>query len=119
MIEKTILTQTLSLDTAPIHVPAGGSILCKISGNAKHIAALLEALREEIAYGMADIETLNADSGCVRADIYFGAADAADFDALPRSQELTIEHQSLPETTNAIGLSMRARNDVINALKRA
>lgn len=113
-MKKTILGQPITLETAPVHVAPGGSILIKLSGNAQNIAKLLCSLREEIAYGMADIK--DGENG-VEADIYLGKADIADFDNIFSAvSDIRCEKSDLAEGTVMDGLSMQARNQIINLL---
>ena len=119
-MEKTILNQNVSLDTAPVHVAPGGSVMFSLSGNAANIASLLVALREEIAYGMADIRTIDAAAKTVEASIYTGKADIADLDAVmaAHAQNITSERSEIAEGAEMTGLSMRARNQVIDCLSK-
>lgn len=116
-MEKTILNTTLTLDTAPLHVAPGGSTLCTLKGDAAAIAKLLMALREEMAYGMADVRTLSAQDKVVETDIYFGKADETDFHAVYQNHAEDIALVGLKELSEGLGMSMRARNQVIDALK--
>ncbi len=117
-MEKTILNQKLVLDTAAVHVAPGGSMLFRLSGDADLIAKVLMALREEIAYGMIDIKTLDADKKVVEADVYTGKADVADFDAVlaANGKDVNCDREEIAEGTEMTGLSMRARNQVIDCL---
>ncbi len=113
-MEKTILGNSVTLGKAPVHVAPGGSVLIKLSGNAKDIAKLLVSLREETAYGMADIKDI--ENG-VQADIYLGKADMGDFDGIYSADcGVQCEKTDLPEGTVMDGLSMQARNQVISLL---
>lgn len=115
-MEKTILNTTLMLDTAPLHIAPGGSTLCVIKGNASSVAELLMSLREEIAYGMADIRTVCGESRVVEVSIYFGKADDDVFQDMVQRCAGGIE-VAYSELSEGTGFSMRARNQVIDALK--
>lgn len=115
-MEKTILNTTLTLDTAPLHIAPGGSTLCVIKGNASLLAEFLTALREEIAYGMADVRTICAESRLVEVSIYYGKADDDVFQAMVQKCADGIE-SVCSELSEGTGFSMRARNQVIDALK--
>ena len=67
-MELTILKETVTLDTAPMHIAPGGSILCHITGNSRRIAKLLIELRSEIAFGMSNVTTIDADSQTITTD---------------------------------------------------
>lgn len=118
IMEKKILNQTVTLDTAPIHIAPGGSKIAAIEGAANAIASLLSSLREEIAYGLADIETIDANARKVRAKIYFGAADEGDFKTTANrlNGSLNIRIDDIAKDNAATGLSMQARNRVIDIL---
>ena len=112
-MEKDIFGKTLTLDTAPVHIAPGGSILYKLSGNVAVIAKLLNDLREEIAYGMVDVST--SEEKTVEVAIYMGKADVDIFlGMLPAGMALAEEE--LAEDTVMTGLSMRARNAVLNEI---
>ena len=118
-MEKTIISQKISLDTAPVHIAPGGSVICHLVAPASVMAALLRALMEEIAYGMIDVETLNEAEKVVRVDIYFGVADNDDFMKVfsgYADKIMGIEREDLPEGTVRTGFSMSSRNAVINCL---
>lgn len=119
-MEKTINGQTVALEMAPVHVAPGGSMLFKLSGDAGVIAKLLVALREEIAYGMIDVRTVDADKKLVETDIYIGKADCTDFDAVfaANGQNISCSRSEIVEGTEMAGLSMRARNMVIDCLSK-
>lgn len=114
-MEKTIKGQTVSVDCAPVHVAPGGSVMYRLGGHAGVVAKLLVALREETAYGMIDVRDAGEN---VEADIYMGLADCADFDAIfaAYGQNLTCERSEIAEGTAMTGLSMRARNMMIDIL---
>lgn len=115
-MEKTILSTTLTLDTAPLHIAPGGSALCVLKGCASSVAKLLMALREEMAYGMADVRTLSVDDKIVEVEIYFGHADDDIFRDMHKTHADNID-VTCSELKEGTGLSMRARNQVIDALK--
>ena len=115
-MEKTILNTTLTLDTAPLHIAPGGSTLCVIKGSASSLAEFLMALREEIAYGMADVRTICAASRTVEVSIYYGKADNEIFQDMFQKSVCGIE-AVYSELLEGTGFSMRARNQVIDALK--
>ncbi len=115
-MEKTILNTTLTLDTAPLHIAPGGSTLCVIKGDASLLAEFLMSLREEIAYGMADVRTICAESRLVEVSIYYGKADDDVFQAMVQKCADGIE-SVCSELLEGTGFSMRARNQVIDALK--
>lgn len=109
-----ILGQEIQVDTAPVHIAPGGSILCTLKGDAATVAASLRALREEIAFGMCDADAQNSP---VSVSVYFGAADRADFDNVIKNfGSLEVASSDMPEGTAQNGLSMAARNRVIDAL---
>ena len=118
-MEKVIFGQTLALDTAPVHVAPGGSVLFTLNAKAASLARLLSALREEIAYGMIDIVADDADKP-VRVLIYTGKADVADFDAVfsASGHDVECDREDIVEGTQMTGLSMRARNQVIDCLSK-
>lgn len=116
-MEKTILGTTLTLDTAPLHIAPGGSTLCVIRGTANTVAKCLMTLREEIAYGMADVRTLCENDKIVEVDIYFGKADDDIFQDMYKPYADDLKLVSTTELLEGTGLSMRARNQVIDALK--
>ena len=116
-MEKLILAKSLHLDTAPVHIAPGGTVLYHLIADADSLAKLLRDLMGEIAFGMADVDA--ADSKAVKVDIYFGAADVDDFTkvfAPYRDRISSAQREDLPEGTDKTGLSMQARNLVINAL---
>lgn len=118
-MEKLILTKTLHLDTAPVHVAPGGSVLYHLTADAAALAKLLRDLMGEIAFGMADVEA--ADSKAVKIDIYFGAADADDFTKVfehHRNEISVVDREDMGEGTERMGLSMQARNLVIRTLEQ-
>ena len=116
-MEVIVLDQILSLDTAPVHVAPGGSMLCTISGKAADVASLLRALRGSIAFGMVSFKTVAKDAKLVEAVVYFGLADADDYRAAVDScSGCNISTKEIDEGTELTGLSMRARNQIINAL---
>ena len=116
-MEKKIFNQTLSLDTAPVHVAPGGSCLFTLKGNASKIKALLMGLREEIAFGMIDVEVISEEQRIVCVSIYFGKADRPDFDRIAgQCDEIDMRSEELAETDQKMGLSMRARNQVIDVM---
>ena len=109
-----ILGNEVQIDTAPVHIAPGGSILCTLKGDAGDIAAMLRALREEIAFGMCDASAQNAP---VSVSVYFGAADRPDFDNVIKNfDKLAVELADMPEGTAKTGFTMAARNRVIDAL---
>ena len=104
-MELTILKETVTLDTAPMHIAPGGSILCHITGNSRRIAKLLIELRSEIAFGMSNI--------------FFGTADEPDFRTIFANfgEGLAFETNKLEEDHRQDALTMAARNCVIDMLK--
>ena len=117
-MELTILNQTLAFDAAPMHIAPGGSLLCRIVGNARRIAKLLARLREEIAYGISSAATIDAGSQAVSVDIYFGKADEPDFRIVFSNfgEGLSAETNELPQDHVQTGLTMAARNRIIDLL---
>ena len=116
-MEKKIFNQTLALDTAPVHVAPGGSCLITLKGNASKIKDLLMELREEIAFGMIDVEVISEEKRFVSVSIYFGKADRPDFDRVAGHwDEIDMSGEELAETDQMKGLSMRARNQVIDVM---
>ncbi len=116
-MEKIIFGKTLMLDTAPVHVAPGGSILYKMSGNASIIAELLLALREEIAYGMMDVSVVSETDKTVEVAIYMGKADVDVFlGMLPA--DMALAEDELAEDAVMTGLSMRARNMVLDEIAK-
>ena len=109
-MELTILKETVTLDTAPMHIAPGGSILCHITGNSRRIAKLLIELRSEIAFGMSNVIT---------TDIFFGTADEPDFRTIFANfgEGLAFETNKLEEDHRQDALTMAARNCVIDMLK--
>ncbi len=116
-MEKTILGTTLTLDSAPLHIAPGGSSLCVLRGGAVAVAKCLMALREEIAYGMADVRTVSDSDKIVEVDIYFGKADDALFQEMYKPYADAVTLVSCTELLEGTGLSMRARNQIIDTLK--
>lgn len=118
-MELVILNETVTLDTAPMHIAPGGSLLCRVVGAADVLARLLVELRSEIAFGMARLDTIDAASKTVAADIFFGCADEPDFRALfaHLGAGLTLETKRLAEDHRQDALTMAARNRVIDMLK--
>ena len=118
-MELTILKETVTLDTAPMHIAPGGSILCHITGNSRRIAKLLIELRSEIAFGMSNVTTIDADSQTIATDIFFGSADEPDFRTIFANfgEGLAFETNKLEEDHRQDALTMAARNCVIDMLK--
>lgn len=116
-MEKTIFGETMTLDSAAIHIAPGGSILCHLVGKSSDLAKLLETLREEIAFGMIDVST---EGETAKADIYFGAADEGDFKSVfsRLGDGISCDASPLDPATSSVALSMSARNLVMERLKR-
>ena len=113
-MEKVIFGKTLTLDTAPVHIAPGGSVLIKIGDTSTSLLDLLLKLREEIAYGMIDIQT--QDDNTFTITIYLGKADYDAFKAIVSEGSICWTEEDLPEGTKMTGLSMRARNQVLDAI---
>ena len=117
-MEVIVLDQILSLETAPVHVAPGGSVQCTISGKASDVFSALCALRENIAFGMMSFKTISKDDKVVEAVVYFGAADKDDYKSVADGYaSCQFSTKDIDEDANLTGLSMRARNQVINALR--
>ena len=115
-MEREVLQRKLTLETAPVHVAPGGSVLYHVKGRARGIGEVLVALREETAYGMCDVVTLGEDE--VDVAIYFGRADEASvLEVLEKHSGIETSREELAEAIQMTGLSMRARNQVIDVLK--
>ena len=118
-MEKTILSKKIIINTAPIHIAPGGSALFHLVAPANVLKSLLSDLREEIAYGMADVETVSDSESLVRIDIYMGLADVDDYMrifAQYADKIQSFEREDLPEGTERTGFTMGSRNEVIGAL---
>lgn len=116
-MDVIVLDQILSLDTAPVHVAPGGSILCTVSGKSVDVSGLLRNLREEVAFGMVSFKTISKSDKVVEAVVYLGAADADDFKRVADDHaNCIVSTKDIAEGTELTGLSMRARNQIINAL---
>ena len=118
-MEKTILSKKVSITTAPVHIAPGGSVLFHLVASSNDLKKLLLELREEIAYGMADIDNVDAESSVVRVDIYMGMADVDDFmKVFSRYADAVVsfEREDLAEGSQRTGFSMGSRNDVIECL---
>ncbi len=114
-MEKTVLNQVLKVDTAPVHVAPGGSSECILCGNPKKIGDFLRDLREEIAFGMIDVEMKDVD---VEVSIYYGLADEVDVDAILSRHDISKKSQMcLAEDIQKIGMTMQSRNKVIDLLR--
>ncbi len=117
-MELTILNKTHAFDAVPMHIAPGGSILCRIVGNARRLSEMLAQLREEIAYGISNAATIDADSKTVSVDIWFGKADEPDFRIVFSNfgEGLCAETNELSQDHVQNGLTMAARNCVIDLL---
>ncbi len=114
----TLFGQEIQLESRSMHVAPGGSVIYAVSGACRELAKYLEALREEVAYGMCSIQDLGDGRAC--ASIYFGAADediASDF--VKQAADLSVERSAVAEGEKRDGLSIGARNQVIDILRRS
>ena len=114
-MEKDIFGKTLTLDTAPVHIAPGGSVLINIGDSTKYLLGLLLKVREEVAYGMIDIVT-DKDDDTFNTTIYMGKADVDTFASIVSDGPLCWTEEDMPEGTEKMGLSMRSRNMVLDAI---
>lgn len=114
-MEKDVFGKKLTLDTAPVHIAPGGSVCIEIGDNTSYLLGLLLKVREEIAYGMIDIETNEAED-TFSTSIYLGKADLDTFSEIVSEGPLCWTEKDLPEGTKMTGLSMRSRNQVLDAI---
>ena len=115
-MEKVIFGKQLTLDTAPVHIAPGGSVLINIGDSSTYLLGLLLKLREEVAYGMIDIVTEDDDTFTTK--IYLGKADYDTFVNIVSEGPLCWTEDDLPEGTEMTGLSMRARNMVLDEIAK-
>ena len=120
MQEVTLFGQVLSLEARAMHVASGGSVLYDLTGEASGLAHFLSALREEIAYGIASVSEVCAQSRVARVAVYFGSADLSAFMDMLASQtsssEWEISREDIAEGTSRQAYSISARQQVIEAL---
>ena len=118
-MELTIFKETVTLDPAPMHIAPGASILCHLPVNSSCLAKLLIELRSQIAFGMSNVTTIDADSQTSTTDIFFGSADEPDFRTIFANfgEGLAFETNKLEEDHRQDALTMAARNCVIDMLK--
>ena len=114
-MEQDIFGKKLTLETAPVHIAPGGSVLIDIGDSTSYLLGLLLKVREEVAFGMIDIET-NNDEDTFNTTIYMGKADVETFSDLVSDGPLCWTEDDLPEGTEKTGLSMRSRNMVLDAI---
>lgn len=121
MKSLVILGKNMDLETRAVHVAPGGSVIYVLEAEATVLSTCLAGLREEMAYGMIDAKDLDLENKVVSASIYMGLADVKDFMAYMAgtsdSQDISIiRKREIAETESLDGLSMSARNQVIDAL---
>lgn len=116
-----VLGKSMDLETRGVHVAPGGSVIYDLEAEASILSKCLVGLREEMAYGMIDAKDIVLANKIVSASIYMGLADIDDFMAYMSgssdSQLISINRdREVAETETLDGLSMIARNQVIDAL---
>lgn len=112
----SIFGQEVNLESRAMHVAPGGSVIYALSGACADIAKFLEVLREEVAYGMIGVK----EAGDKRAvvEIYFGAADEDTASQMIKPfSAISCERSDVAEGEKRDGLSMAARNKVIDILR--
>ena len=118
-MEKNVLSRKVLIETAPVHIAPGGSVLFHLTGHASGLYTLLSKLMEEIAYGMSDVETVEPSRSVVRVDIYMGKADVDEFMRIfSETGDLiqSFEREELEEGVQKTGFNMTSRNAVIRSL---
>ena len=115
-MERKIFGQKVVLEQRGVHVAPSGSVRVWLQGPHDEIAGILDALREEIAYGMIDIDNSEKGATTLRVEIYFGSADRDDFSRIMNSYGAHVQTTESALAEETVGLTMQSRNQVIERI---